>query len=304
MSENLFNYKFIGVDIGGSHITAALISPEQCTIDAGSKVRRRVDAKGDAVSILKTWAEVLNSFIRADDNKHLLKVGIAMPGPFDYQKGISLIKGLNKYDALYSLDIREALSSATGLEPSNILFRNDAEAFLHGEVIFGKIPSNVKVIGVTLGTGLGSAVSMNSITRDVFRAITPMYESIAEEYISTRWFQKRFKELTGRFLIDVEALLSEDELIKSQLFAEFGKNLGLFLDSFVSDENADIIIIGGNIARCLDYFKEEMLGHISSPDVQVRQSILWENAALIGAACSYHEAEELAKTANSGSKVC
>ena len=296
MNENLLDYKFVGVDIGGSHITAALVSPAQCIVEANSKVRCRVNAKGDTTSILKIWADVLNSFIRTD-NKHLLKVGIAMPGPFDYQKGISLIKELNKYDALYGLDVRKALSSATGLDPSNILFRNDAEAFLHGEVIFGKIPADVKVVGVTLGTGLGSAVSMNSITRDVFRAIRPMYESIAEEYISTRWFQRRFKELTGSFLTDVEALLAEDEWIKEQLFTEFGKNLGLFLDSFVSDEDADLIIIGGNIARCLDHFKEEMLRHISRPDIQVRQSILWENAALIGAACSYPEAEALAKTA-------
>lgn len=295
MSVNLSDYVFIGVDIGGSHITAAQVMPQHCSIQADTKVRLKVDSHGNAEYILDRWAEALRK-ICSPDKKDVTKVGIAMPGPFNYEDGISLIKGMNKYESLYGLNIRELLSLATGIKPENILFRNDAEAFLHGEVVFGKIPGTSKAIGVTLGTGLGSAKSANGITTDVFRAISTMHDGIAEDYISTRWFQKRCKELSGRTLANVEDLLNDsDESLKQSLFDEFGTNLGSFLNTFAVDEDADVIIIGGNIAKSMHIFANQTVSCLDNKNIAVKQSILWEDAALIGAACSWPEAEMLSK---------
>ena len=36
-------------------------------------------------------------------------IGIAIPGPFDYGNGISLIKDLEKYESLYGTNIKETL---------------------------------------------------------------------------------------------------------------------------------------------------------------------------------------------------
>lgn len=292
MDNDSLNNSFIGIDIGGSHITAAPISLCAGKLHIGKKTRQLIDAKGSKESILKGWTEVISAFTEKTD-KPSIKVGIAMPGPFDYKEGISLIKGLSKYEALYGFNIRNELSTSTGLPPENILFRNDAESFLHGEIIYNKIPRETKTLGVTLGTGLGAAISINRETKDVFRAIKPMYDSISEDYISTRWFQKRFKELTGDSLPDVKSLLKLDNQIQKKLFAEFGENLGFFLDSFISDENAALVIIGGNIARCLNEFKEKALAQIQTTNIEIKQSTLWENAALIGAICSYPEAEKM-----------
>jgi glucokinase len=295
MSVDLTDYVFIGVDIGGSHITAAQVMPQQCAIQTDTKVRLKVDSHANAEYILDKWAETLRK-ICGTYNKDAIKVGIAMPGPFNYEEGISLIKGMNKYEALYGLNIRELLSSATGLKPENILFRNDAEAFLHGEVVFGKIPGASKVIGVTLGTGLGSAKSANGITTDVFRAVNTMHDGIAEDYISTRWFQKRYEELSGRALTNVEDLLNDaDESLKQRIFNEFAANLGSFLTAFAVDEQADIIIIGGNIAKSMHLFIDQLTSYLVNKNIKIKQSILWEDAALIGAACSWPQAEMLSK---------
>jgi len=37
---------------------------------------------------------------------YYLNVGVAMPGPLNYIDGISLIKGLRKYDNLYGVNIK------------------------------------------------------------------------------------------------------------------------------------------------------------------------------------------------------
>jgi glucokinase len=298
MSVNLSDHVFIGVDIGGSHITAARVMPQHCSIQPDAKIRRKVDSNADAEYILNCWSEALQSLCDPD-KMDVTKIGIAMPGPFNYEEGISLIKGMNKYESLYGLNVRERLSSAIGIKPENLLFRNDAEAFLHGEVVFGKIPSTSKTIGVTLGTGLGSAKSADGVTTDVFRAITNMHDGIAEDYISTRWFQKRCGELSGNTLTNVEELLNHtDTALRDNLFDEFGANLGAFLNAFAVDEQADVVIIGGNIAKSMDMFSAQTLRQISNKNIVIKQSILWEDAALIGAACSWPEAELLAKQAD------
>ncbi|UEG55187.1 ROK family protein [Mucilaginibacter daejeonensis] len=287
MRSSLSNYKIIGVDIGGSHITAAQVVPDDHTIMADTKVRLKVDAHADADTVIGKWAEALCDLCDSE-NRDAIKIGIAMPGPFNYNEGISLIKGMNKYESLYGMNVRKLLSEALGIEPDNIVFRNDAEAFLHGEVTFGKVPFTSKAIGITLGTGLGSAVSINGITNDVFRAINKMHDGIAEDYISTRWFQKRCLELSSEALTNVEALLNhQDTALKDQIFNEFGTNLGFFLNAFAVDEQADVIIIGGNIAKSMDTFMPHVLNQFVNKDLEVRQSVLWEDAALIGAACSW-----------------
>lgn len=288
--KNEFSGKLIGVDIGGSHITVAELSEEH-SIKEDTLVRKKVDSLGSAEVILSTWGQVLKDVI-GTTNPYDVKIGIAMPGPFDYTNGISYIKGLNKYDAIYGLNIKALLSSYLSVPQSNILFRNDAEAFLHGEVAALKIPSGVKVIGVTLGTGLGSATSLNGITTDVFKAILPMKGGIAEDFISTRWFHRRYAELCGKQLKNVEALLSEpDEDLRNKLFSEFGSNLGMFLNRFSEEENTEVIIIGGNIARCMDVFKGSLVEHLENKGVTIFQSTLWEYAALIGAAYSFTDVE-------------
>ncbi|WP_158828591.1 ROK family protein [Mucilaginibacter lacusdianchii] len=299
MSVNLSDYIFIGVDIGGSHITAAHVMPHYCSINSDTKVRLHVDSHGEADYILNQWAKAIIKLVDPA-KKDSTKIGIAMPGPFNYSEGVSLIKGMNKYESLYGMNVREALSDLIGIEPDNIMFRNDAEAFLHGEVVFGKMHSSSKVIGVTLGTGLGSAKSANGITTDVFRAITPMHDGIAEDYISTRWFLKRCNELTGRTLTNVEELLNDSDLVlKERLLDEFGNNLGTFLNNFAAEEQADVVILGGNIAKGMHAFGNQTLACITNKNIIIKQSTLWEDAALIGAACSWPEAELLSQQVSS-----
>lgn len=280
--------KYIGVDIGGSHITVAEVDIFGLSVKQGDKARVKVDSKGTRQHILSIWVDVIKQVMGNYDPRYI-KLGLAMPGPFDYQLGISYIKGLDKYDALYGVNIREVLSVTLHILPENILFRNDAEAFLHAEVLALGIPANEKVIGVTLGTGLGSAVSFDGATKDVFRAITPFREGIAEDYISSRWFVKRYEELTGGDLIDgVEGLLSGGKyIVNDLLFKEFGTNLGRFLNTFVFEERASAVVIGGNIAKSLAYFIDELRQCIANKNIRLFQSSLWENAAIIGAVCAF-----------------
>jgi len=215
-----------------------------------------------------------------------MKIGIAMPGPFDYQNGIALFKGVQKYDSLYGIDVGEALSRNLNIPLENIIFINDAEAFLRGELAAGAASDVKKAIGITLGTGLGSASNCKGAPKDVNRAALPFLEQNAEEYISTRWFLKRYHELTGADVKNVEELLHVSApAIKNQIFDEFATNLGSFINDFIADEDPEVLVIGGNIARTWAHFMPKLEQLVVNKKVKIRQTEMWENAALAGAAC-------------------
>lgn len=281
---------YIGVDIGGSHITAAHVDATNFKVVKSSLIRERVASMEGADVIIKAWVDALAPLIERSGDE-VIRVGIAMPGPFDYKKGISLMKGTKKYDSLYEVNVLEILAEKLGIPQDHILFRNDAEAFLHGELASGAVAGEKRAVGITLGTGLGSASNCQGETLDADRAFIPFKDGIAEEYISTRWFSKRYLELTGKEIKNVESLLaSGDEAIIGDIFEEFGENLASFLNDFIRQEKPTVVVIGGNIAKTWDYFIPVVLRFLEDKTVVLKQSVMWEDAALVGAAYSWKQA--------------
>jgi glucokinase len=99
----------------------------------GKNACRSVNDKSD---IIVTWANAIReSFSKTDFT--VRRVGIAMPGPFDYEKGIGYIKGLHKFEHLYGENVKELLATNLGIQTDNITMLNDASAFLWGEINCG-----------------------------------------------------------------------------------------------------------------------------------------------------------------------
>ena len=282
----------LGVDIGGSHITAALVNLETKTLVPDSQFREYVDAKETADYIITKWNHVIRkSFAVLPGTEK--KIGIAMPGPFDYTSGVALMKGQEKFDDLYGLNVKNLLTNTLNIDARNIQFMNDAECFLRGEAFSGAAKEFNKAIGLTLGTGLGSSVFENGISRDADLWCSPFKGGMAEDYLSTRWFTKRYYSLTGNKANDVKELveLSSSHSVVKEVFNEFGKNLGMFLNDFIRKNKPEVVVIGGNIANAYDLFAEQL--HKATSDIPVRvairRAILGEEAPLIGAASCWHK---------------
>ena len=284
-----------GVDIGGSHITAALVDMHNGKIIAGTLQRRDVDAMGNVEDIIYAWAGAIRDSWKGQQKP--ASVGIAMPGPFDYSEGISLIKGQYKYEALYGLNIRKLLASALDISASGIVFTNDAAGFLMGEVFAGAAKGYDSVIGITLGTGLGSSLFRQGITTDADLWCSPFEESIAEDYLSTRWFIQRYFELTGSPIKNVKELVSQSNREAVQtVFNEFGNQFGKFLVPVIQREETEMVILGGSISKVYHLFSDGLNAYLQShgSTVKIRISALGEQAALVGAASACQQ-ESLAE---------
>ena len=284
----------LGVDIGGSHLTAALVMENFQEFVVGSNTRVRVNSSGSAEEILNTWSTVISEIFKKYDVTEK-KIGIAFPGPFDYENGISLIKNLDKYESLYKLNVKELLGLQLQIPTSNIRMMNDAACFLRGEVYHGAARGYQHVIGITLGTGTGTAIHHQNITEDANLGPSPFMDSIADEYFSTRWFVRQYAERSGNTVHDVKSLselFAVEESVK-EIFSEFVKNLSIFLKAFVKRENPELIVMGGNIAQCAGLFLSDLEYSLKSEGVTIPivQAQLGENAAILGAASLFEQIE-------------
>ncbi len=287
------NKKFVlGVDIGGSHITSGIIDMMLNQFVPGSEIRKHVDSGAPADEIIKVWGQVIKESM--DNYPHLFsKIGIAMPGPFDYEAGICLIKGFAKYEALFGLNIRTLLADELGIAGIDIRFRNDAEAFLEGEIFCGAAKGYNHVIGLTLGTGLGSAISHNGNTVDAELSVTPYKSGIMEDYISTRGILKTYESLAGHKAKHVKEIADlvhhNKDAIALKTFSLFSEHLAHFLQMFILQETPEMVVIGGNIANAWDLFMPHVEKSLAAVSIQVPivKAILGEKAALIGGACCW-----------------
>ena len=110
----------VGADIGGSHICSAVVDLTTGEI-CGEPLSDKVDCDAGAGEILGAWADNIRQSIAASGLKAVRRVGFAFPGPFDYEHGVSLIRGVNKFERIYGLDISESLFP--------LLLRSGAEEF-------------------------------------------------------------------------------------------------------------------------------------------------------------------------------
>lgn len=202
------------------------------------------------------------------------------------------MQGQDKFDELYGINVRDSLAERLKIEPGNIRFMNDAECFLRGEVFSGAARDHDKAIGLSLGTGLGSAICDNGSCRDANLWCSPFKEGIAEDYLSTRWFIRRYKQLTGSEVQDVKELagLYDKDPAAREVFREFGVNLGSFLSAFVRSSQAEVVVVGGNIARGFSLFSNSLIKEIATQGITIpiEPASLGEEAALIGAASCWH----------------
>jgi glucokinase len=174
-----------------------------------------------------------------------------------------------------------------------IFMENDAACFLQGEVYNGAVSeyADHTVIGLTLGTGFGTAVYRSGKSHDADLWRMPFKDSIAEEHLSTRWFVKRWKEITGETVSgvkEIKQLPITSEKAK-EVFNEFGTNLAAFLLEFIAKESPVAIVIGGNIAKAVDWFGPTLRSIINEkhPTIKIELAILGEEAPLSGAVSSW-----------------
>jgi glucokinase len=283
------------VDIGGSHVTAATVE-----LVGGPRVVERsssaIDTHGDRDTLLRAIGDTLRPLASGAEGWT-----IALPGPFDYERGIGSFEGVEKFSALADLDLRAALSDILGIAEDRVAFVNDALAYGIGEwSVSTQRPK--RFICITLGTGIGSAFLDDGHPVESGPEIPPhgwahllTYDGgPLEDAVSTRAIQRRYAQdgggdLEGSVLevreIAERARAGEDRAraLLETAMVELGGVLAPWVESFGATE----VVVGGSMARSWDVLGAGFIRGITldaTAPVAVRPSGLLDDAPLIGAA--------------------
>jgi len=274
----------IALDVGGSSIKHGIVNidnPLHVLVETTP-----INSTGSLDEILTTIVSIIEQHqASAPDAK---KIAFGFPGPFDYEQGISYITGLSKYEALYQQDLSALLRQRLSFNDVQIRFRNDSEAAIVGEAVYGSGKAFTRIIGITLGTGFGSAFIIDN--QPVIEGagvpasgwlFPEMYNGQrADDLFSTRGLLARFASvgLSAESIIEV----NPDEILARGVLNQFGDDLGQFLLCYTTEFAADGVIVLGGISQLFDYFAQPLQHHLNP--VQIRKGTLEAKAALLGCA--------------------
>lgn len=233
---------------------------------AGAVERIPIDASGDAECILSALCDGLRRVVAAAPDlagpADLAAVGIGMPGPFNYECGVSLIRGVAKYESLYGLDIGAEIRARLGLPASApVRFLNDACAFALGECVFGAARGFHRVLVVTLGTGCGSAfvTGCGAAVAEAGIYRQPYRRSIVDDYISRRGILNLAASLDLPGDVADLAMAAHAGYATCRLvFSQWGEMLAEALAPSLASFRPDCVVMGGAMSRSLDLFRSPL----------------------------------------------
>jgi len=288
----------IGVDIGGSHISCAAYNLETKQLLMKTFAESDLDNHGQPDEIIDSWGKTIKKCMKlAGDNK-VDGIGFAMPGPFDYEKGISQFTGQNgKYENTYGLNVPVKLRKYLDLpEDFKIRFINDATAFAIGEDRVGVSKDFNHSLSITLGTGFGSAFIKDGLPVVEGKQVPdqgcvwyiPFENGIADDYFSSRGLIDRYYKATGKKFSGVKEIadLAKNDLKAKALFNDFGEKMGVFLKPWIQKFEMEVLVIGGNISKAFPLFGESLKAYLKAENLQIKVALseLKENASFIGSA--------------------
>ncbi len=284
-------------DVGGSHISAAVCFAGDYRLGPVVRAPHPEQHSSQAfVDLLHTLGLRAASGIQGVSG-----AGLAMPGPFDYATGISYMR--HKLPYLYGFDLRAALAGRFGWPPQSVRFLNDAAAFLLGEVGAGAARGIDRAVGITLGTGIGSAFASAGQILTAGHGVPPggeiwnlPYEGgIVEDLLSTRALLQSYRQRTGltREVIDIAQAAPADPHAAA-VFTQFGDSLGRALRVLLADFAPQVVVLGGGISRSSHLFLPAARLALRDLPLELRVSTLGENAALVGAAVAWFAASSAA----------
>ncbi len=286
--------KLLVFDVGGSHASAALACDSPFTLSGTASAP--INSSGSTDEILGALEKLGKGIVTNSLPGDLSGVSLGMPNPFDYDKGISYMR--HKYEGLYGRDLKSELALRFGIARSCVTFVNDACAYLLGEVYCGAATDASRAIGITLGTGVGTAFAIEKrivttgagVPNGGFLWNIPCEGGIFEDFISTRALQGLYMARTGKTIEvrEIASLAVSDEHAAATM-REFGTTLGRMLKLVCLDFRPEMIVLGGAISRSAHLFLPAAQEPLADTGVRIVISQLFDDAALLGAAVAWQQ---------------
>jgi glucokinase len=300
----------IGVDVGGTKIAAAVVSPE-------GKILNEVRYPTQAVPPNRLIETIARAITEVKDGFEVGGVCLAVPGLILAAEN-KVIFAPNLHE-IENIRLDEEIGSSTG---TSVTVENDANAAAWGEFRYGAGKDVEHQVFITLGTGVGGGIithgmllrgaqgaggELGHVTID---ATGPRCgcgnHGCLEALASGTAIRRRAREVAndrpgsalGRLAVerevlgeDVTRLAQEGDEASILVLEETGRWLGIGLAGFVNTFNPEVIPVGGGASRAgeliLEPARREVHLRARSPSrdlVEIKEATLGPESGVLGAA--------------------
>jgi glucokinase len=300
----------IGVDVGGTKIAAAVVSPE-------GKILNELRYPTQAIPPNRLIDTIARAITEAKDGFEVGGVCVAVPGLILAAEN-KVVFSPNLHE-IENIRLDEEIGGRTGL---SVTVENDANAAAWGEFRYGAGKDVDHQVFITLGTGVGGGVITHGVLLRGAQGAGGELGHVTldptgprcgcgnhgclEALASGTAIRRRARDVasdrprSGLGLLAIEReVLGEDVTRLAQegdeaailVLKETGRWLGIGLAGFVNIFNPEVVAVGGGASRAgkfiLDPAREEVQLSARSPSrdlVEVQQATLGPESGVLGAA--------------------
>ncbi len=271
--------KIIGIDLGATNIHIGIVE--------NSKVKKEIQIPTLATASKEEIITNLISGIEKLGSGGFDGIGIGVPGLVDEEKGV--IFDVFNIPAWKEVHLKRELEAHFKIP---VRITNDANVFAMGEKFFGKGGPYKNLIGVTLGSGLGTGIIINnklysgSYSSAGELGLIPYNGKILEDYCSGKFFQREY----GMKGEEVFTLAQNGDAFALEIFRKFGKHLGYAINVLLILLSPEAIFLGGSISKSFKFYENALKETLDTfPFKKVLDQLVLEpsqtsNISILGAA--------------------
>ncbi len=283
----MVNENIIGIDMGGTNVRAGLVRDNELT----HIISKRINSRGTADEVLEQLFDLTDGLI----NNEITSIGIGVPGLVNTEEQMV-------YDVVYipswkKIPLQKLMEERYKIP---VYVENDANCFALGEYYFGKGKGYHSLIGLTLGTGLGSGLIIN---KKLYAGKTggagefgmiDYLDKTVEYYASGQFFENVY-QINGE---EVFKNAKEGDATAIKMYEEMGTHLGNAIKMMLYALDVELIVIGGSVRYAFPYFSTTMWQQIKTfgfqkavEHLKIEVSDL-ENSGILGAAALSYDVEK------------
>lgn len=270
--------------MGGTNIRGGLVKEGELT----GVLSRKINADGSVEEVLQELFSLIDGLI----NGSVKAIGIGVPGLMDEET--EMVLDVVNIPSWKKVALRKWMEERYNIP---VVINNDANCFALGEFHFGKGKGYNSMIGLTVGTGLGSGIIINKKLYSGRNGGAGEFGMIdyldhCYEYYASGQFFNNVYNIDGEVVFKNASDGNKDAI---KMYGEMGTHLGNAIKMILYSLDVELIILGGSVRHAFPYFKDAMWKQIETfpftralEHLKIKISTL-ENAGILGAAALHYD---------------
>lgn len=238
----------IAVDLGGTSLRVGKIQETEII----ERCARSVPMTDNDQVVVK---ELINAIETLFDEE-VAGIGVGVPSLVDVDRGI--VYTVQNIPSWKEVHLKDALEDVFKVP---VYVNNDANCFAVGECHYGKGRAYRDIVGISIGTGLGSGIIINRCLYNGANCgageigTIPYKDETVEYYCSGQFFSRQY----GTSGENIFERAKAGDPTALQAYNEFGYEMAHAMMTALYAFDPQIVILGGSVSQAFEFFKKTMM---------------------------------------------